>query len=502
MHQSNPDWGTQIGYQSKMTTSIASFSSIPISPLSLTRSKRTAEIIWSARKEEIITDSDLREIDLYSFQGHLKQKGKAKFGATFQQWQTDAANFNIDGHYPVRELWDRARSCWTKILTHESMFVLVVAHNAVNQALVATAIGLGTEYFRILLQSNCGVTVLDFTPRLETPNSPIAAGSSGGRKTKHVENEYKRGISGWNFNLEDVKAQASLIQDEDIISEKDLGGSSVSSSGLDHEKELQHQLSSEDNDLMQNKPSSLSADVTLTNALTKFEKSDDDASIAGSNHEHQVSQNSASCFEDNVKIICLENLAQMSVEETLTARLCKVIRGGEVHQAISFFQMVVFSQAKERGTRQAFTPEQINEACYVDINSNKAVFDSLRNNPKVNYDGRCFAYKSKHALKDKNQLLILIRKFPEGIAVIDLKDAYPTVMEDLQALKAAGQIWLLSNFDSQEDIAYPNDPRVPIKVDDDLKLLFRGIELPRDMIDIEKDLQKNGMKPATNTAKI
>ena len=55
-------------------------------------------------------------------------------------------------------------------------------------------------------------------------------------------------------------------------------------------------------------------------------------------------------------------------------------------------------------------------------------------------------------------------------------------------------------MDSQEDIAYPNDPRVPIKVDDDLKLLFRGIELPRDMLDIEKDLQKNGMKPATNTA--
>lgn len=70
-----------------------------------------------------------------------------------------------------------------------------------------------------------------------------------------------------------------------------------------------------------------------------------------------------------------------------------------------------------------------------------------------------------------------------------------------QALKAGGQIWLLSNFDSQEDIAYPNDPKVPIKVDDELKQLFRGIELPRDMLDIEKDLQKNGMKPATNTAK-
>ncbi|KAL6348913.1 hypothetical protein AAG906_033569 [Vitis piasezkii] len=86
---------------------------------------------------------------------------------------------------------------------------------------------------------------------------------------------------------------------------------------------------------------------------------------------------------------------------------------------------------------QAFTPEQINEACYVDTNANKAVFDSLRNNQNT--------------------------KISEGIAVIDLKDSYPSVMEDLQALKAAGQVWLLSNFDSQEDIAYPNDPRCPSK---------------------------------------
>ncbi|XP_031099081.1 uncharacterized protein LOC116025604 [Ipomoea triloba] len=153
-------------------------------------------------------------------------------------------------------------------------------------------------------------------------------------------------------------------------------------------------------------------------------------------------------------------------------------------------------------TRQAFTPEQINEQCYVDINANKAVFDSLRNNPKVHYDGRRFSYKAKHDLKNKDQLLTLIRRYGEGIPIIDLKDAYPTVMEDLQSLKAAGQVWLLSNFDSQEDIAYPNDPKVRTnKVDEDIKQLFLEIELPRDMLDIEKDLLKNGMKPATNTAK-
>lgn len=187
----------------------------------LVRSKRTAEIIWGDREEVILTDSELREIDLYSFQGLLKHEGKEKFGAAYRQWQVDAANFHIDGHYPVRELWARARDCWDRILAHESRSVLVVAHNAVNQALVATAIGLGSEYFRVLLQSNCGVSVLDFTPHAEggspiiclnrlnqTPNSPVASGSSGGRKTT------KRIILVCHGVSEDNKASSSFLEDK------------------------------------------------------------------------------------------------------------------------------------------------------------------------------------------------------------------------------------------------------------------------------------------------
>ncbi|KAK4375918.1 hypothetical protein RND71_006595 [Anisodus tanguticus] len=144
----------------------------------LRRSKRTAEIIWGAREEEIITDSDMREIDLYSFQGLLKHEGQAKYGETFRQWQIDGPNFVIDGHYPVRELWVRAKAAGTKYWSMKAR--------------------LGTEYFRILLQSNCGVSVLDFTPQPEggtpsiclnrsnqTPGSPAAGGSSEGRKASN-----------------------------------------------------------------------------------------------------------------------------------------------------------------------------------------------------------------------------------------------------------------------------------------------------------------------------
>ncbi|KAH7296788.1 hypothetical protein KP509_26G038700 [Ceratopteris richardii] len=162
----------------------------------LARAKRTAEIIWGERTEPMISIHDLREIDLYGFQGLMKNEGKERYGDAYRTWQVDAANFLIDGHYPVRELWARAHKCWDEILRHEGQSILVVAHNAVNQALVATATGLGPHYFRQLLQSNCGVSVLDFSPQIgsdgppyvcldrlnQTPSPPVAAEQGSGRK--------------------------------------------------------------------------------------------------------------------------------------------------------------------------------------------------------------------------------------------------------------------------------------------------------------------------------
>ncbi|CAI9117905.1 OLC1v1019394C1 [Oldenlandia corymbosa var. corymbosa] len=180
-----------------------------------------------------------------------------------------------------------------------------------------------------------------------------------------------------------------------------------------------------------------------------------------------------------------------------TERLQQInIRNGSVGAQIKRVVDLLYER------RQALGPEEINRGCHVDLNANKAVFESLKKNPKLDYDGSRFSYKPNHNIRNKDQQLDLIRKFQDGIGVVDLKDSYPNVMQDLESLKGAGQIWLLSKFDSKEDfVVYPNDPRVPIEVDDDLKQLFRGIESPRDVLDMEKDLQKNGMKPATNIAK-
>lgn len=60
-------------------------------------------------------------------------------------------------------------------------------------------------------------------------------------------------------------------------------------------------------------------------------------------------------------------------------------------ETFDFFLFIYLHLCPQK--RLPLTPEQINEGCYVDIKSNNAVFESLRNNPKVNYDGRRFSYK-------------------------------------------------------------------------------------------------------------
>ncbi|KAK9069841.1 hypothetical protein SSX86_010237 [Deinandra increscens subsp. villosa] len=65
-----------------------------------------------------------------------------------------------------------------------------------------------------------------------------------GQKEEMSQIEYKRGISSWDFDLEDLKAQASLLPDEESISDKDQLGNSLSfNETAASEKELPHQLS-------------------------------------------------------------------------------------------------------------------------------------------------------------------------------------------------------------------------------------------------------------------
>ncbi|GMI86032.1 hypothetical protein like AT1G79640 [Hibiscus trionum] len=154
-----------------------------------------------------------------------------------------------------------------------------------------------------------------------------------GQKEELSQNEYKRGISGWNFNLEDMKAQASLIQDEDLVTDTSQGGSSISLSTLDGQnKKPEFQTSSqatdkEDNDLVQNQPAPSAAVKPAVN-ITKVrsERSDDESSATTSLEPNTISSchdgrsesnlGEKPVFEFNVKTS--DNMTKFSHQRTGT----------------------------------------------------------------------------------------------------------------------------------------------------------------------------------------
>uniref|UniRef100_M4CHB7 Protein kinase domain-containing protein n=1 Tax=Brassica campestris TaxID=3711 RepID=M4CHB7_BRACM len=105
-----------------------------------------------------------------------------------------------------------------------------------------------------------------------------------GEKEELSQNEYKRGISGWNFNLDDMKAQASLIQDIDCgLSESSLSESTTSLQALDsQDMQLETQ---EDTCQLPNKYLQPLIHRTLSIAR---DKSDDDISVASPSYDNYV----------------------------------------------------------------------------------------------------------------------------------------------------------------------------------------------------------------------
>lgn len=156
--------------------------------------------------------------------------------------------------------------------------------------------------------------------------------------------------------------------------------------------------------------------------------------------------------------------------------------------------------------RRLMSPGEIEELTLVDIHADEELQESLVSNVKVSVDSGCYIYKAKYDLvgedekKTRETLLSLIREHKDGIPFADIKDSYPTVSGDVQHLSSLGEVWVLQNTDTQEDILYPNDPKLKkqIVVDADLKELFRSIDLPRDFLDVEKELLKAGLQPATD----
>ena len=143
----------------------------------------------------------------------------------------------------------------------------------------------------------------------------------------------------------------------------------------------------------------------------------------------------------------------------------------------------------------AYTAREIEAATFVDVTANKEVQENLLNNVKISFEVDRYSYKvsdlfstfagavklrshsmcllvqATHNVSNKKEVLYLIRTYKDGIPFADLEDGYLEVRAHVQDLRKDGEIWMLQSTDQQREILYPNDPRVKIGVDEDVKAL-------------------------------
>jgi broad specificity phosphatase PhoE len=139
------------------------FGSVYVSPLM--RAQQTLEVaceVVASAGLDLPTPTvidDLREIDLYEWQGLLKQEIKDRFPDEYKKWRGDFPSKFVlpSGNAPVLQLWERARGVWEHLMkasAKKEKFadepVLLVAHNAIIQALLCTSMGMGEDFFRKL----------------------------------------------------------------------------------------------------------------------------------------------------------------------------------------------------------------------------------------------------------------------------------------------------------------------------------------------------------------
>ena len=122
------------------------------------------------RKITFETDARLREIELHQWERLPLEEIPRRFPEQFLAWRSRPGELHMqsargEAQYPVRSLYSRVGLFWNHLLTTcAGKSVLLVTHSGTTRALIASALGLGTEHFHSFQQSNCGLSWLRFSP--------------------------------------------------------------------------------------------------------------------------------------------------------------------------------------------------------------------------------------------------------------------------------------------------------------------------------------------------
>lgn len=133
------------------------------SPLS--RPKETAQIILQRHPGVPLGEAaDLKEIGHGLWEGKLEPEIQAEYGPELEQWKLAPHTVQMPEGENLQQVWDRGVAAWEDIVRQAppNSTGLVVAHDAVNKAILCHVLGLQPKDIWAVKQGNGAVTVVDY----------------------------------------------------------------------------------------------------------------------------------------------------------------------------------------------------------------------------------------------------------------------------------------------------------------------------------------------------
>lgn len=173
-------WNREGRYQGQIDTPLSDFgrrqgemvaealANVPIdicysSPLS--RSYDTASMCAARHGLSVAKDARLLEINHGEWEGKLSAEIVGEYPDILSKWRTTVVDANMPGGENIEEVRERSMAALTDYATqHIGKTVLVVAHDAVNKAVICNMLGVDLSHFWQIKQDNTCINVLEYEP--------------------------------------------------------------------------------------------------------------------------------------------------------------------------------------------------------------------------------------------------------------------------------------------------------------------------------------------------
>lgn len=143
----------------------------------LARPRQTAEAIVAHHPGLTLGYHEgLKEISHGLWEGKLEPEIAAEFGPELAAWKTAPETVQMPEGENLQQVWQRAVAAWHEIIAQapEGSTGLVIAHDAINKAILCHVLGLQPKDIWVVKQGNGAVSVVDY-PRGATGKPVVQA---------------------------------------------------------------------------------------------------------------------------------------------------------------------------------------------------------------------------------------------------------------------------------------------------------------------------------------